>query len=95
MSQDAVHKLLGPDLLIGYDYTAKEPAPITIPNPYKTEEIKTANGAYTIEYYVASIHHPDDLISNEELVPVIFRNASVAGQGWGYLHGVIAKEQSD
>jgi len=47
--------------------------PLTIVNPYKSEDIKTKDGVYTVEYYVTSVKQSDGVITDDELVPLVFR----------------------
>jgi hypothetical protein len=91
MKQDEVHRIFGQELIIGYDYEA--PAlktttykPITVANPYKTVPIKTTRGDCTVEYYVTAIHQPDGVVSNNELMPILFCNGIVTAQGWPDLN---------
>ena len=87
MNHDQAHKLMGKEMLIGYDYSGPQAAiPITVPNPYKTEEIRTSDGIYTVEYYVSAVHQPDGVVSNDELTPLVFRNGILAGKGWEFLN---------
>src|SRR5438045_204325 len=85
MIKPQVHQIMGDSITIGYSYqkplsneaavlksSADEYKPLTIVNPYKTEDIKTKNGSYIIEYYVSSVKQPDGVISDEETVPFIF-----------------------
>jgi len=60
MKQEQVHHIMGDSIVIGYTYqnpqspssTAVDSKPLTIVNPYKSEDIKTKDGVYTVEYYV-------------------------------------------
>ena len=79
-----MHKLLGNELVIGYDY-ADSPLPVTVPNPYKSENIQVKGQVYTVEYYLAVVRQPDGVVSNDELVPLVFHNRVVAGRGWKFL----------
>jgi hypothetical protein len=95
MSQTDVHNLMGQELIIGYSYQNPLPGessplavvkeasekPITIPNPYKSEP----RGECSVEYYVTAIHHPDGVISDDELMPLLFCKGSLKAKGWDHL----------
>ncbi len=80
MTMDQVHQAMGTGLLIGYKFQDPDYKPLTIPNPYKSEEIKGTG--YIIEYYIQSICQPDDKISDNELMPLIFKDGKLIGRGW-------------
>ena len=93
MKQDDVHHAMGQELTIGY--ASQEPGlkdinykPLTIPNPYKTAAIKTAKGECTAEYYVTAIKQPDGVVSDDELLPLVFCNGVLTAQGWQALKGI-------
>jgi hypothetical protein len=80
MTVDEVHKIMGQELVIGYE--AQAPAAgykhLTVPNPYKSEAIKD----YIIEYYIEAVRHPDGIVSDDELMPLVFENGKLIGRGW-------------
>lgn len=80
MTLDQVHKIMGTELVIGYQYQGPDYKPLTIPNPYKSEAIKATD--YLIEYYVESIRQPDGTIHDDELMPLIFKNGLLVDRGW-------------
>jgi hypothetical protein len=80
MTLDQVHQTMGQELVIGYAYQASNYKPLTVPNPYKSEPIK--NSPYLIEYYVEAIRQPDGVVSNDELMPLIFKENKLIGRGW-------------
>ncbi len=86
MTVDQVHKIMGQDLIIGYAFQAPAPPagpgykPLTIPNPYKSEVIK--DKGFFIEYYIEAIRQPDGIVSDNELMPLIFKNGKLIGRGW-------------
>ncbi len=83
MTQDAVHALLGQELIVGYSYqnNSSDAKPITIANPYKTAEVTTNMGECTVEYYVTAIHQPDGIISDDELMPLTFCRGVLTAKG--------------
>jgi len=80
MTLDQVHKIMGDQLVIGYKAQASDYKPLTIPNPYRSEEIKGTN--YFIEYYIEAIRQPDGIVSDNELLPLIFQDGKLMGRGW-------------
>jgi hypothetical protein len=79
MTIDQVHKIMGTALVIGYQYQAPDYKPLTVPNPYKSEAGK--DGSF-IEYYIESIRQPDGVVSDDELMPLIFKDGKLVGLGW-------------
>ena len=80
MTVDQVHKIMGTELVIGYQFQTPDYKPQTISNPYKSEAGQ--DPAYLIEYYIALIRQPDGIVSNDELMPLIFKNGKLIGRGW-------------
>ena len=71
---------MGQELVIGYEFQSPDYKPLTIPNPYKSEAIKGTD--YFIEYYIEAIRQPDGIVSDNELMPLIFKNGKLIGRGW-------------
>jgi hypothetical protein len=80
MTLEQVHKIMGQELMIGYEFQSPEYKPLTIPNPYKSEVIKGT--AYIIEYYIEAIRQPDGIVNDNELMPLIFKDGKLIGRGW-------------
>jgi hypothetical protein len=80
MTTDQVHQIMGQELLIGYAFQKSGDKRLTVSNPYKSEAIKGTN--YLIEYYIEAIRQPDGAISDNELIPLIFKNDKLIGRGW-------------
>jgi hypothetical protein len=80
MTMDQVHKIMGQEFVIGYEFHAPDYKPLTILNPYKSEAIKGTD--YFIEYYIEAIRQPDGIVSDNELMPLIFKNDKLIGRGW-------------
>jgi hypothetical protein len=80
MTIDQVHQAMGTQLLIGYTFQSPDYKPLTIPNPYKSEAIKGTG--YVIEYYIESIRQPDGIVSDNELMPLVFNDGKLIGRGW-------------
>jgi len=80
MTLDQVHQIMGTQLLIGYTLQESKYKPLTIPNPYRSEAVKGTD--YFIEYYIEAIRQPDGIVSDNELMPLIFKNGKLIGRGW-------------
>jgi len=66
MTIDQVHQIMGAQLVIGY-----------------TRGAETINGTdYVIEYYIESIRQPEGIVSDNELMPLIFKDGKLTGRGW-------------
>lgn len=87
MTQDQVHAFMGQGIVIGYAYQGSSPdaKPLTINNPYKTAPLKTPQGDCVAEYYVTAVHQPDGIVSDDELMPLIFCNKTLAYKGWEHV----------
>ncbi len=82
MTQEEVHRLVGDAIIIGYSYQDTASKPITLANPYKTNALKTKHGDCTVEYYVTAVHQPDGVVSDDELMPLLFCNGTLKAKGW-------------
>ena len=84
MTQDQVHAFMGQSIIIGYSYQNAESSakPLTITNPYKTAPLKTPKGDCVVEYYVTAVHQPDGVVSDDELMPLIFCSNVLTYKGW-------------
>ena len=104
-----VHELMGETIVIGYTYQkplmnestglpnptdSAAYKPMTITNPYKTEHVKTKEGDYLVEFYVNAINQSDGVISEDELVPLVFRDSLLVAKGWDYLKALRLKNLS-
>lgn len=83
---EQVHKLMGTELVIGYTFQDPNYKPLTIPNPYKSETVKGTG--YFIEYYIEAIRQPDGIVSDNELMPLIFKDGKLIGRGWPLVNSV-------
>ena len=90
MSIDDVHDVMGQHLIIGYslDPDIKDYTPQTIPNPFKAEIVKWAGDNYTVEYYATRITNPDGAITDDELIPLIFKDDKLIARGWKALANI-------
>ncbi|MBI4243208.1 MAG: DUF3192 domain-containing protein [Planctomycetes bacterium] len=57
-----------------------------INNPYTSETVMDSDGqVYEILFYYTNLNSIDDVISQDELTPVILTNDTLAGWGWNLL----------
>ena len=87
MKVEEVHGIMAEAITIGYTYqkSSAQGTPITLPNPYKTTEAKSATGNCTVEYYVTGVTIPDGVVSDNELMPLKFCNGVLVSKGWDAL----------
>ena len=86
MTLDEVHKTMGQELVIGYTFQEPGYKPLTIPNPYKSEALKGTG--FLIEYYIEAIRQPDNIVKDNELMPLIFRDGKLIGRGWSLANSL-------
>ncbi len=83
-----VISILGEETPIGYKqekYPGGAFSPITVKNPYRSEVIKGKTKEYYVAYYFVEIKKSDDLIGDDELLPLVFEEGKLIGKGWDYL----------
>ena len=91
VSPEEVKAILGAQVVTGYEVVgavSKEIKPITISNPYRSETLAIAGKSYVVDYYFVAIKHPDDVITDDELVPMIYQEKKLIGKGWDFLNGL-------
>jgi hypothetical protein len=86
MTMDQVHQIMGQELIIGYTQQSDSYKPLTIPNPYKTGPIKGTG--CIVEYYIESIRQADGVVSDDELMPLVFKDGKLLGRGWPLVHSL-------
>ena len=86
MTADQVHKIMGQELLIGYAFESDKYKPLTIPNPYRVQTMK--GGKYTVEYYIEAIRQADGIVSDDELMPLVFQDGKLTGRGWPLVNSL-------
>ena len=61
-----------------------------VTNPYATRFVKNPDGeSLEVMYYYMGMRKGDDLVTEEELVPVILKADSVVGWGWEALEEMV------
>ena len=88
MTQDNVHNVMGQEIVIGYTKQSDGYKPLTIPNPYKVEQVETPQGTYTVEYYVQIVRQPDGIITDDELMPLVFKEGKFIGRDWSFVKSI-------
>jgi len=91
MSMPEVRAVLSDTLLLGYRQKNNNMAqfePIAIPQPYRQEEFVKEGHNYVILYYNAFVVKADDLIAEDELTPLIFKDGLLLGTGLDTLDQV-------
>ena len=83
MSLQEVKAVLSDKLLIGYriEGSPQKLNPITIEQPYKEEDLTKGDSTYKVLYYYNTVIKPDDIVTDEELMPLIFENGYLIGKG--------------
>lgn len=60
-----------------------------VTNPYATRFVRNINGeSMEVMYYYTGMKKGDDLVTEEELMPIILIDNSVIGWGWEALEGM-------
>ncbi len=85
MTRDQVHQIMGEALVVGYKFQVPDYKPLTVANPYKTQAVSTD---YLIEYYVEAIRQPDGVISDDELMPLVYKDGKLVGRGWPLANSI-------
>jgi len=74
-------KTMGTDPIWAY----KNREALEIPNPYKTEILRSENQIFEVIYYVTDVKDNELSITDDELTPIVFKNNVLVGWGWPYL----------
>ncbi len=88
MSRAQVKDRLGEQVVIGYEISQPDQQyynPITIVNPFRTEAVQKESNEFIVDYYLAGIVRPDNQVSDDELLPMVFYQNHLIGIGWDFL----------
>ena len=90
MTSEEVKSIMGADIKVGYKSNSQVLGgfePIKLKNPYRGEIIKSRRGndVYFIKYYYTDVRIADGIISEDELVPLVFKKGKLIGKGKDYL----------
>ncbi len=89
MTRKEVQSALGAKVIVGYELSdpqTQQYKPTTLDNPYRIETLKKGKKEYNIDYYLAGVQQADDVVSDDELVPLAFENDKLIGLGWPYFN---------
>ena len=67
----------------------------TINNPYKTEILKEGENIYEVVFYYTDYKKSDNLITDDELTPIVFSDGVLIGYGWMFVDDNITKVKLD
>jgi len=66
----------------------------SITNPYKVETPKGKDGSlYEVFFYHTDLKNKDDLVTDNELTPLVFEDSKLIGWGWAFLSEVVPNYQ--
>ena len=86
MSAQEILDIWAKPILIGYERQGKEAfKPILVKNPYRMEVLKNHGLDYEVMYFLVSIEKSDGIVSEEELVPLIFKQKKLIAKGRDFL----------
>ena len=84
MTLEEIQAVLGKQVIVGYELVDEKTGqfkPIVVNNPYRRETVKK----YDVAYFFVGIKKADDQITDDELVPLVFKNGRLTGMGWPFL----------
>jgi hypothetical protein len=92
MTRGEVMELMGTDLMReyilrhrGFDISWHPDA--QIPNPYRSARIRRDYGPEVeLLFYYTAAHHSGDVITDDQLTPLVFEEDTLVGWGWSYLN---------
>ena len=87
MTPKEVQVVVGSQVVVGYTLNEKtgQYKPITQKNPYRSEMVTKGSKTYQVHYYFAVIKQADGKITEDELVPLVFQDGQLVGQGWAFF----------
>jgi len=81
---------MGDATVIGYQkggQDTKEFIPISLKNPCRIDSITAPDqNKYEVIYYFVRIKYQDGAITDDELMPFVFKDDRLIGKGWGFLN---------
>jgi hypothetical protein len=61
-----------------------------VTNPYATRFVRNIDGeSMEVMYYYTGMKRGDDLVTEDELVPIIMKSGAVTGWGWNTLEDLV------
>ena len=62
-----------------------------VPNPVRSEMYPAGDDTFRLLYFFSQLTVSDGKVTDEELMPVVFKNGMLDGWGWSYWEGVAAQ----
>jgi len=93
-TREEVARIWGSEVVIGYELTdpaSRHYRTIVAANPYRSETVTKGKKVFVIDYYLEGIKTPDAQVTNDELLPLVFRDDKLIGMGWDFLTRKIKK----
>lgn len=88
MSKQEVEVIMGKEIKIGYLERSDNTGiydPIKIKSPYRIEQVVIKNKQYDVQYYYYRNLKQDGIVSEDELMPLVFEKDKLIGQGQDFL----------
>lgn len=87
MKKEEVMTIMGKRIAIGYEYIngSNRLSPIFLRSPYRAEILTDAKAVFEVMYYFTDVKKADDIVSDEELTPLVFERNKLIGKGQDFL----------
>ena len=87
MTKEEAFAVVGKSITIGYaiDPQSKSYNPVKIINPYRAENLRDGDKKYEVYYVFSGVVNADDIVADDELMPLIFEDNNLVGFGLGAL----------
>ncbi len=88
MTFSEVKTVMGNVTTIGYEKSPLNTSgneAITIKNPYREETLDIKGKQYLVAYYFINVLKSDEMVSDDELIPLVFLNDYLVGKGWDFF----------
>ena len=87
MKKEEVMAIMGKHIIIGYEKIkgGNTFAPIFVRSPYRAEILTDAKAVFEVMYYFTDVKKADDIVSDEELTPLVFEKNKLIGKGQDFL----------
>ena len=64
---------------------------LTVNNPYRSEILQGKDKTFEVIYYVTDIKTSENVITDDDLTPLVFDNGRLIGWGWSFLNENVRK----
>ena len=91
MTYQEVVGLMGKSVVVGYqniDFSGKNYDPVTLPAPYREDVFSGGGKTYKVLYYFNDVQNADSIVSEDELIPVVFEKNKMIGKGVSFLSSI-------